>query len=59
MKIYPYNKLKNIISTLLLNYEYLGTSDTNELAFKEIETGSFFILSFSSEYLYCQKYNNG
>lgn len=55
MKIYPRKTLKHIISTLLLcNYEYLGTSDTGKLAFKEKTTGDFLILTFDLEYIYCQ-----
>lgn len=39
---------------LLLNYEYLGTSDTGELALKDKTTGNFLILSFDYEYIYCK-----
>lgn len=54
MKLYPRETFKHIISTLLCNYDYLGTSDTGELAFKEKTTGNFLILSFDREYIYCQ-----
>jgi hypothetical protein len=54
MKLYPRETFKNVISALLCNYDYLGTSDTGELAFKEKTTGNFLILSFDREYIYCQ-----
>ncbi len=54
MKIYPRKMFKNIISILFQNYEYLGTGDMDELAFKEKETGNFIILTFDHEYIYIQ-----
>lgn len=54
MKIYPRKIIKHIISMLLSKYEYLGTSDIGELAFKEIETGNFLILTYDYEYVYCK-----
>lgn len=54
MKIYPRETTKHFISMLLRNYEYLGTSDTGELAFKDKTTGNFLILSFDYEYIYCK-----
>ena len=53
MKIYPREITKHFISMLLRSYEYLGTSDTGELAFKNKTTGNFLILSFDNEYIYC------
>ena len=53
MKIYPRETTKHFISMLLRSYEYLGTSDTGELAFKNKTTGNFLILSFDNEYIYC------
>lgn len=54
MKIYPRKIIKHIISMLLSKHEYLGTSDIGELAFKEIETGNFLILTYDYEYVYCK-----
>ena len=54
MKIYPRKIIKHIFSMLLSKYEYLGTSDIGELAFKEIETGNFLILTYDYEYVYCK-----
>lgn len=54
MKIYPRKKIKDIISILLYDYEYLGTGDIGELAFKEKATGNFIILTFDNEYIYCK-----
>ena len=54
MKIFPLQQKQHIFNYLLLNYEYLGTSDTGELAFKEKITGSFIILTSTQEYIYCK-----
>lgn len=54
MKIYPLKISKHIISNILSNYEYLGTSDTGELAFKEKTTNNFLILTFDYKYIYCE-----
>lgn len=54
MKIYPHKIIKHIISMLLSEYEYLGTGDIGELAFKEKETGNFLILTYDHEYVYCK-----
>ena len=54
MKIYPRETTNHFISMLLRNYEYLGTSDTGELAFKDKTNGNFLILSFDYEYIYCK-----
>lgn len=54
MKIYPLETTQHIISMLLCNYEYLGTNDIGELAFKDKTTGQFLILSFDSDYVYCE-----
>lgn len=52
MKIYPQETTKHFISMLLHDYEYLDTSDTGELAFKDKTTGNFLILSSDYEYIY-------
>ena len=54
IKIYPRETTNHFIPMLLLNYEYLGTSDTGELALKDKTTGNFLILSFDYEYIYCK-----
>ena len=54
MNIYPRKMFKTIVANLLCNYDYLGTSDTDELAFKEKTTGNFIVLSVDCEYIYCK-----
>lgn len=54
MKIYTRKKIKDIISIILRKYEYLGTSDIGELAFKEKASSNFMILTVDHEYIYCK-----
>ena len=54
MKIFPIKKFKDIIMKLSSNHEYLGTGDNGDLAFKTNQDGSFIVLSYDNEYIYCK-----